>query len=288
MRSRRSPRPATWLGVVETATAAFTGTAHVLSDTPAQAGETTLRGAGYMLAAEIAPDRAIFGPRPDAAVTLRGETARPPERRQEPGGPRFPPDSLRDVPYWDQACPGADPPVLCVLSDPPVLRALLGPDDDLPGAVGIIRGWVEQGTDVRKSLPGAPAVCYVAGFELLLRTTTDLPGLVERILRIPGRPGAAARGILQLLNVRTGRLPDADVAALARKLLAVLADERDPEALVAYLTWFDAHRQRATGLDKDLRAEAERVVTLRFDGPDGAAWQQEVARFAAPLTGHAS
>ena len=285
MRSRRSPHPATWLSVVETATAAFTGIARVVRDTPAPAGETTFRGAGYTLAAEIEPDQVVFGPRPDARMTLRGETGRPPDSRQDPGGPRFPPDSLRDVPYWDQAGSGAETPVLCVLSSPPVLRALLGPDDDLPRAVGMIRGWVGHEDDVERSLPGASAICYVAGFELLLRTTTDLPGLLERILRIPGRPGAAARGIIRLLHPRTGQLPDAEVAAVARKLLAVMAHERDPEALVAYLTWFDAHKERVTGLAKEVRAEAEQVATLQFDGPDGEAWRQEVARFAAPLTG---
>jgi hypothetical protein len=246
-----------------------------------------MRGAGYTLAAEIVPDHVVFGPRPGATVTLRGETGRPPERRQGPGEPRFPPDSLREVPYWDQARPGAQTPVLCVLSDPAVLRALLGPDDDLPHAVGTIRGWVSQGGDVERGLPGAPAVCYVAGFELLLRTTTDLPGLVERILRTPGRPGAAARGILQLLHPRVGQLPDAEVVTLARKLLAIMADEREAEALVAYLIWFDAHRERVTGLDREIRAEAERVATIRFDGPEAETWHQEVVRFAAPLTGRA-
>lgn len=271
VRSRRSPDPASWLSVVESASAAFTGVARVVGDAPAA---TAARGSGYAVTAEIEPDHVIFGP--DQPVTVRGETSRPPERRLDPAGPQFPPDSLREVPYWDQARPGTATPVLCVLAEPPVVRALLGPGDDLPGAVATIRGWTERGDEVESSLPGASAVCWVAGFELLLRTTSDVPGLVGRILRIPARPGGAVSGILQLLPDGT-----ADATAVASTLLDVLAAERDPEALVALLSWFDAHRPGTAGLDEDIRAEAERVAALRFEGD----WQQEVARFAAPLTG---
>ena len=282
MRSRRSPKPATWLSIVESATAAFTGTARVVDDSPAS---ISARGSGFRVTAEITLGEAVFGPLPDAPVTADGETSRPPDRRPDPAGPRFPPDSLREVPYWDQARPNIDTPVLCVQSNPPAVRTLLGADDDLPRAVALIRGWVAQGADVMGGLPGAPAPAFVAGFELLLRTTTDLPGLLDSVLAIPGRPGAAVRGIVALLPPHTNLLPGPAFTAVARILLAALSTERDPEALVALLSWFDANSDRTADLEKEIKAAAERATALTFTGPDGDAWHQEVIRFAAPLHG---
>jgi len=281
MRSRRNPGQPSWLTVVSDATGAFTGTARVVGDEPTDATQTSARGSGHLVTASVSPDRAVFGDLPGSPQTFTGETSRPPERRPAPDGPRFPPDSLREVPFWDQARPDADLPVLVVLADPPVLRALTGADDDLPGAVATIHGWTDDGADVEGSLTsGAPAVCWVAGFELLTRSTTDLPGLVSHLLGLPGRPGAAVRGILA---VRA--LLDDDVAELGRRLLGVLTDEQDPEALVALLAWFDAHRSQVGSDVLDaVRTEAARAAGLRFDRPDGDAWSQEVARFAEPLT----
>lgn len=284
MRSRRNPGQPSWLTVVSAATGAFTGTARVVGDEPADASQTSARGSGYLVTVSVSPDDAVFGPLPGSPQTFTGETSRPPERRLDPAGPRFPPDTLREVPFWDQARPDVDLPVLVVLADPPVLRALTGPDDDLPGAVATIHGWTDGGADVSATLAGgAPAVCWVAGFELLARSTTDLPGLVARVLGLPGRPGGAVRGIVALLSARA--LPDDQVADLGRRLLEVLADEQDPEALVALLGWFDAQRSRI-GPDvlDEVRAVAARAAALRFDGPDADAWSQEVARFAEPLT----
>jgi hypothetical protein len=277
---RRSPLPPSWLAVVEGATAAFTGTARVLGDTPAA---TSLRGPGHEVTAEVTPGDAVFGPPPAAALTLKGETALPPERRVTS---RFPPDSLRELPYWDQAQPGTATPVLCLLSTPPALRALTGPGDDLPHAVATIRGWTAATGDVERDLAKpSPAVCYVAGFELLLRTTPDVPALASRFLRLPGRPGAAARGILQLLQQRTVLLADTEVADLARRLLPGLAAETDPEAAVAYLAFFSATRDRLTATDPALAAAVRTEAGRAAERPyDGGPWQQEVIRYARAVT----
>jgi len=294
VRSRRTPAPPSWLSVVERASAGFTGTARLAADEPVPATETPFRGPGYALTAEIEADQTLFGSSPDHVVVLHGQTSRAPEQRLDPLGDRFPPDSLRGVPYWDQARADDPSPVLCLLSDPPVVRSLLGPDDDLPQAVRTIRDWTESENgeaEIEKRLSEAgkqPAVCYVAGFELSTRTTSDLPGLVERFLLLPGRPGAAARGILQLLHPMTGQLSDEAIDDLARKLLHIMVDERDPEALVAYLSWFDAHRERiakaSPGVAADVRSEAERIAARSFSGPDADAWSHEVARFAHAVT----
>lgn len=293
MRSRRSPQPRSWLSVVESASAGFIGTARLASDRPVPATETSFRGPGYALVAEVEVDRTLFGTAPDDTLVLHGQTSRPPEHRVGPHEDRFPPDRLRSVSYWDQA-PQNDPTlVLCLLSDPAVVRALLGPDDDLPRAVRIIRDWTESGAGeavVEQQLSGPdsqPAVCYVAGFELLARTTSDLPELVERFLRLPGRPDAAARGIMQLVQPLSDQLPDSKLVELARRLLHVMADERGPEGLVSYLTWFDAHRDRLARAESELageiRAQAELVGRRDFAGPDAEAWRQEVRRHARTL-----
>jgi hypothetical protein len=281
MSPRRSPKPATWLSIVESASGAFTGTARLVDDSPAS---TSARGDGFRVTAEITPGEAVFGPLPGGPVTVDGTTRRPPDRRPDPAGPRFPPDSLREVPYWDQARSDTGTPVLCVQSSPPAVRTLLGADDDLPRAVDLIRNWVAREADVLDGLPGAPAPAFVAGFELLLRTTADLPGLLDGMLAIPDRPGAAVRGIVALLPPHTNLLPDVTFTALARVLLAALSTERNPEALVALLTWFGANSDRTSDLGKDVMAAAERASTLTFAGPDGDAWHQEVTRFAGPLS----
>jgi hypothetical protein len=278
VRGRRTPAPASWLTVAESAAAAFTGTAHLVRDTPAPASG---RGGGFAVTAEIHPERAVFGPLPDSPVTVDGETSLPAGRRTGPGEARFPPDTLRAVPYWDQARPGDPQQVLCVQSAPPVVRALTGPGDDLPGAVAMIHAWSGPG-DVERDLANpAPAICYVAGFEYLLRTTTDVPALAERILRLPGRPGAAARGILDQLQARAVHLPDRDVTVLAGRLLPVLADETDPEAVVAFLAWFSAQQSRLGDLDAAVRDHAAAAAARPFDGP----WAAEVARYAQAVTG---
>ena len=287
MASRRSPGAASWLDVVESATAAWTGAARLVGEEPVPETGTSFRGPGFALSVEVTPDGAVVGEPPAGPVTLRLLTARPAERREPPGAYRFPPDTLREVPYADQAVPGTGAPVLVVASDPPVVRGLLAPDDDLPDAVRVIHRWTRGDAEVLGDLAaGVPPLAVVAGYELLLRSTTDVAALTDRVLRLPGLPGAATRGVLALLHLRTGSLPDEQVVAVARTLLDVLADETDPEGVVAALTWLDAHRDRYRA-DPDLRAlvddRVRRVTSLTFDGPDADSWQQEVARHADPL-----
>lgn len=264
----------------------------MVSETEVTAAETGFRGAGFAVATEIDPGRSIFGADLDRRVLLHGETPLPPERRTDPGGPRFPPDSLREVPFWDQARPHLAIPVLCLTAEPPVVRALVGPEDDLPAAVALIHGWLDSEAghaDVERDLTErrVSPVAWVAGFELLLRTSTDVADLSARFLRLPNRPGAAARGVLTLLRRTLPEMPESEIAVLAQQLLDAMVDETDPEALVAYLSLLDAEHQRITAADAALadavRTAAERAVTLHVEGPDGEAWAGELARFAGPL-----
>lgn len=279
---RRAPAARSWLDAVESASAAFTGTARLVDERPVPAGETAFRGDGFALDVEVVPDLPVFGAPPDAPLTVELVTARPPDRREPPGAHRFPPDTLRAVPYADQALPGADDPVLVVATDPPVVRGLL-PDDDLPAAVATIRGWLDAGADepaVLRDVGGsADPVLAAAGFELLLRTTTDVAGLTERFLRLPTVADGAARGVVALLHSHA--LTDQQVVDVAIRLLGALGSTDDPEALVAYLGWFDAHRGRyGDDIAVRVRVQVARVVDRTFDGPDGDSWHQEVARYA--------
>lgn len=296
-RRRRNPAPPSWLSVVESASAAFSGTATVVSDEPVSAEQTSFRGAGHEVTAEVEIDRTLFGDAPDSPVTVEGQTSRAPESRSAPDEPRFPPDTLREVPFWDQAVPGAAQEVLVVLAYPPVVRALLGTGDDLPDAVAMIRTWTEKGAGpkaVEGDLSGSDAphaVAFVAGFELLARSTDDLAALTDRFLGLSAIPGAAVRGILALLNRQAGQLAEAQLAAVGRRLADGFAAESDPEALVAYATWFDAHHEQVEAADEsawsDAVAAAERAASLTFDGADGDAWHQEVTRFTGALTDEA-
>ncbi|MDC7121867.1 hypothetical protein OMK64_10000 [Cellulomonas fimi] len=284
---RRTPAARSWLDAVESASAAFTGTARLTDERPVPAGATPFRGDGFALDVEVVPDQPVFGTAPDGPLTVGLVTARPPDRREPPGAPRFPPDSLREIPYADQALPGADDAVLVVATDPVVVRGLLLPDDDLPAAIATIRGWVDaradEATVLRDLVTATSPVAVVAGFELLLRTTDDVAGLIERFLRLPGLPGGAVRGIVALLHARP--LTDAETVDVATRLLGALADTHDPEALVAYLGWFDAHRGRyGDDVAVRVRVQVARVVDRTFDGPDGDAWHQEVARYAEPFS----
>lgn len=284
--ARRTPAARSWLDSVESASAAFTATARLVDERPAPAEETTFRGDGFALDVDVVPDLSVFGPLPGTPLTVELVTARPPDRREPPGAARFPPDTLHEVPYADQALPGADDAVLVVATDPLVVRGLVD-DDDLPATVATIRRWVDAHADeatVRRDLvTSASPVAVAAGFELLLRSTDDVAGLTERFLRLPALTGGAVRGIVALLHTRT--LTDPETVDVATRLLGALAATDDPEALVAYLGWFDAHRGRyGDDVAVRVRVQVARVVDRTFDGPDGDAWHQEVARYAEPFS----
>jgi hypothetical protein len=290
--SRKKSRPISWLAAIRVATAAFTGEARLVEDRWVPATETAFRGAGYRLTAEITPQRSLFGPLPDSTVRLQDDTKRAPDRRLSLEAPRFPPDTLRKEAYWEYAQSDVVQPVLVLLAEPAVVRLLTGPDDDLPEAVLLIHRWTTLAETEQKAVltdlskPAHDPVAYVAGFELLMSTTSDLPALVDAFLSLPGRPGAATQGILNELYRAASSLSKPEIKVLARQLLASWTQEVEPNALLGYLTWFDAHRQAwgdEPGLKTAVVAEAERVEALSFQGPDASAWQQRVQQQAAFL-----
>ena len=76
--------------VVSGSVAAYTGRAKVVADDGIDASATSFRGNGWRVAAEVEPDRALYGDVPARPVVLRGDTAVPPDRRDDGSG-RFPP-----------------------------------------------------------------------------------------------------------------------------------------------------------------------------------------------------
>lgn len=292
-RSRRNPGKPSLLTTIQSASAAFTGEARATAERPVSAEETSFRGSGYRITAEIRPQEALFGPLPSEPLPLEGDTKYPPEQRLHLGAVRFPPDSLRQESYWEYAQVGAVQPVLVILADPPDVHLLTGPDDDLPETVKLVYGWTqlpkkEQRDAILSELRQGQhsPLAYVAGFELLAPSSKELPKLVDDFLKLSDRPGAATQGILQQLYVLATSLPDKEITALARQLRSKMADESEPAALLGYLTWFDAHRRAWEGntrLRNMVTAEAQRVQGLTLTGPDGPGWQKRVQDQAGRL-----
>ncbi|HCX84659.1 MAG TPA: hypothetical protein DHV14_05890 [Micrococcales bacterium] len=284
---RRSPAPSTWLTLVEQATTAYTGSARLLTERAASAGETPFRGGGFTLTLEVEPATAVFGDAPDGPVELTVQTALAERQREAPGALRFPPDLLRRVSYADQARPDARDDVLVLAVEPPVVRGLVGSDDDLPTAVATVRGWLTSGADsatVLGDLPSAPAVAVVAGVELALRSaadSADAAALIERVLAVEPLAAGAVRGVLELVD--RAALGEGDLEVVADALLDRLGSETDPDAAVAALGWLDAHRD-VTGEEAraELAAALPRLRELDAGdaGGDTTAWRAEIARFA--------
>jgi hypothetical protein len=292
-RERRQTRPISWLSAVQTATAAFTGQARLLEDQGITEEQTSFRGEGYRLTSDIIPQRSLFGPLPKAAVRLQGETQRAPDGRLVLDT-LFPPDTLRQVAYWDSARSDAAQPVLVVLAEPAQVRLLAGPDDNLTAAVTLIHHWISLAkADIKSAVladlakPGHSPVAYLTGFELLTGAKTDLPGLFSLFVKLPGRPGPAIQGILDELYLVGASLSGPEIMALAWRIVEGWSQENDPAALSSYLLWFDAHRARTWLIDPKMRksvaAEVKRAGALKFTGPDSEAWEQQVKRYAAGL-----
>ncbi|MEW5988223.1 MAG: hypothetical protein AB1791_16465 [Chloroflexota bacterium] len=282
--ARRTPPQRSLLAAIQGAAAAFTGRARLVEERPVSAAETTFRGGGFRLTAEIAPEQAVFGPLPEQPVRAQGDTTLAAGQRTGLDAPRFPPDDLRQELYWTYARPEVIQPVLVIMAEPAAVYALSGPADDLPAAVQQIHGWTQLPVDGRRpaildALPASPPTAWLAGFELLMATNRDLPGLAESFLALAGRPGAATQGILDLLYRAASPLPPPELAGLAGKLLAFWPSESEPAALLGYLTWFDAHRRAWEGdetMKAAVRQAAQRSASLTFTGPYAAAWQKRV------------
>jgi hypothetical protein len=287
-------RPRSWLSVIKVAVVAFTGEAHLVEDRWVPATETSFLGVGYRMSAEINPQHTLFGSLPDVPVRLEGETARAPDARLALDTLYFPPDTLRKVPYWDYARAGVSQQVVVVMAEPALVCLLTGLEDTLPGAVKVIYSWTrlpeaEQKSAVMADLvkPGHSPVACVAGFELLMGTTSDLPGLYDNFLSIPGCTGAAIGGIVDKLRSAATVLSDQEIKVLAWRLLNGWVHESDPAALSSYIVWYDQHRHRAWGGDEKMReailVQLERASSLSFSGPYARLWKQQIKNYASAL-----
>lgn len=248
--------------------------------------DTSPRTAAYAVECDLEVENVLFG-EPPQPVRLRGTTSVPPGQRD---GRRFPPDLLRETPFWDEAEPGTSARVLALFgSGSPVTRSLAA-DDPLVEDICDIRRWSERGAsadDVVATLErrAAGPVAFAAGLELLVSEGADPADAFNRIRGLP-RTDAALAGVVDRLRV-DAPWDDAALADVAEALAAGWDHERDPATLVAYLTWFGAFHGRVLAVRPALRGElvrlAERDASASFDGPDGAAWTREVQRRAEAL-----
>jgi hypothetical protein len=237
--------------------------------------------------AEIVRSATLFGDVPER-VELEGSTSLPPdERGEEP----FPPDTLRQTPFWDDAAPGKRQGVLVLLGESPALRRLR-PGDWLPDDVAKIRPWAERGSgadEVLADLSRAPAgpVAFVGGFELLASGGEDPGPLFERFAKLPRRVEGALAGVVRHLRVAAPEWSDDTLVAVASTLLDAWAAEDDPATLAEYVTWFDAGSGRVVAAAPDLRDRIEdaarRTMGLTFSGDAGPSWQETLRQRAGTL-----
>jgi hypothetical protein len=292
--ARKTSRPPSWLTVIQNARTVFIGEAVVTADVKVPATETSFRGAGYRITAQISPQQLLLGSLPGETIELQGETRRSPEARLTLTSALFPPDTLHRIDYWDYAHSNGPQRVLVVLSEPTIVQVLEGQADDLPQAVVKVHAWLQlpakdQKAVVLEDLSQSvyDPIAYLAGFELLMAQQADLAVLFETFNKLPARPGAAIQGIVDRLYSAATSLPEPAIKALSRQLLASWTTENDPAALSSYLIWFDAHRQRTWQADQTMRAgvlaEAERARSMSFSGAQADQWAQQVRYYASVL-----
>jgi hypothetical protein len=286
-----SPR---WPKIIEGSTLAFIGEARLVHQEQITPTEITLFGYKYRLTVEIHPEQALFGSLPDVTLLFQGETELPPDQRKTLYNPQFPPDILRIIAFWDYALPDTTQPVLVVQQEPAILRLLSGPDDDLLDAIRLIHHWTklseaEQQRAVLDDLakPGQSPVAYLGGFQLLMDTTSDLPGLFKTFTTLPDVPGASVQGIVDELYWVSLELSQHDIERLARQLLNGWSQENYPAALSSYMLWFSAYGQwtwqKDQRMKEEILAQLKRTRNLSFSGPYAKAWEQQVYYYASSI-----
>ncbi|MGD9932218.1 MAG: hypothetical protein AB7T37_00725 [Dehalococcoidia bacterium] len=261
---------------------------------PAGREETSFRGAGHRITAVIQPSEAIFGGLPGEPVEATGDTTRAPDSRLSFDQPRFPPDDLRALPFWDYARrEGTSPVVVLAGNDGPVVRPLHA-DDDLPEAVGTIHRWLGLPPAKREEvIPGelrkgaSGSVAWVAGFQILADDGGDLPALIADLLGSPGIPAAAAAGIVDDLSGRTLGLANVERAAVASALWEQANETPDGQAMGAILRWFDANWRNVPASNRPsahaVLEQCERAKSLAPSGPAGDALREQLRSDAAAL-----
>ena len=270
--------------VVSGSVAAYTGRAKVVADDGIDASATSFRGNGWRVAAEVAPDRALYGDVPARPVVLRGDTAVPPDRRDDGSG-RFPPDLLRQVPFWDGARLAGDDLVLVVVDDPMTVRRLAGPDDGLIGAVAAIRSW----TTIAE--PAARLARIRADLEAGTLDPAAWGAAAELAVDVADDPARAAADLLALARQRSGAtgavvsaLPEAVAGKVVGSLLDQAADANDPADLAAFAAWFDRHRPAWEGHPALAAGVATLATRAAAAGPGDNGWGDEAARYASALS----
>jgi hypothetical protein len=281
-RARKTPPPPSWLNLIRSAAGAFTASAQVKSDDHVEASATAFRGDGWRVTAEVRPQAAVVGESPAAPVSLSGDTPFAPDQRIDLGR-RFPPDTLRRVPYWDCARSGTSQIVLVVVGGKPFVALLEGSGDDLVGAVRTIRDWVElpQGERVSRVLSDLrydtkSAVLWNAGAELVLTDSLEPAGALSDLLAVPGRPPGALAAV-------EAAMPPAPGAEITAAILGAWATSTSPEDQAASLAWFENNRPAWETSDHLARQVRELARQAADQDSDDGAWGEEISRFAAAL-----
>lgn len=283
--ARKSPAEPSWTRVILGSSAAFVGDARVIADDPVDAAATSFRGAGWRVRAEVSPTAAVYGTEPTVSIVLLGDTRVPPASR-EGNRTRFPPDTLRQVAYWDVAgTVGETDLVLVVVGERTVVRLLDGPGDELVASVAIIRHWTSiaepgpRADTVRSDLGTAGTsvgpVAWAAAAEIILAAATDPAAEVDDLLR-GGPPHAVLSGI-----------PSSAPPPVAAAVVDASSRATGPAEKAAFAGWLDRNRQSWTHDDR-LAARvhdfAKTVAgTTGGSGATGDGWSEEASRAASAL-----
>lgn len=267
--------------------AAYRGRARVVGDDHVDASATSFRGEGWRISAEVTPEASLYGEQPARPVTLRGDTARPPASRRQPDEP-FPPDVLRQRPFWDDARLGTDHEVLVVVGDEPTVRLLHGAGDDLGPSIRAVRAWTEAPPGTRQErilsdLAGTASgpVRWAAATELILAEAADPQAAVRHLLAVPGRPTDGLRAVL-------AAVPATTAGAAVTPLLELWSTAAEPIDLAALAGWFDTNRG-AWQADGQVAAQVRQLARRSAAAaPGDNGWGDEAARYASALAADGS
>lgn len=287
--ARKTRRPPSWLGLVRDADFAFTGLARVVSDVPVGASETSFRGPGFRVSAEVTLETKLFGSPPGPPQLLSGETRRPPEGRLSLA--ELPDDPLHERDYWDYARHGTPLRVLVIDAEPAAVKALAD-DDALPAAVIAIRDWTglpaeSRGQTVIAGLdrPDVHPVAFVAGFELLLESAESAALAWEQLKRLGHVPAVAVGAMLRATTDRLAGSSPGAIGEVVSRLLDRWSGGGDSQAMAAVVTWLDGAGSPGWESDPALRA---RVLALldgaaAAGGAAGDRWAAQLREQAALL-----
>lgn len=292
--SRKTSRSYSWFTLLSNAEAVFMGEATVIEEIGIPATETSFRGPGYRITAQVTPHRLLIGSLTDEKLVIQGETPRSPESRLSCNAAYFPPDSLHRIDYWDYAKLNTPQIVLVVLKSLEIMKVVTCLENDFPETISMIHSWLQLPEENQRKIilesleqSSCNSIAYLVGFDILLNHGSEVSTLFKEFNGLCNRPGIAIQGIIDRLCDITLNLSQADAKRLAWTLLDAWKQENAPSALSGHLMWFDAYKQQIWQDDRSLREEVlnqiEQTQKSSFVGENAGQWEDRIRYYASTL-----